>query len=216
MELIKVNSLKLKIILTPEDMREFEITNETLDYGSAKTRKAFRSILEKARCETGFDTKNDHIYVQIFPSLDGGCEMFLTRRGRLLPEPDEQKGTYLKKKYSPVYDRQSKQYRYIAETDNIENIIKLSLRMKESGFSGLSSLYASKDKYYLTIKFPKNFPSFMKNPGFDEEHHKFAYMSDYADIYYAHDLPDAYIREHAQLILSENAISRLADSFNKQ
>ena len=213
MELIKVNSLKLKIILTPEDMREFEITNETLEYGSAKTRKAFRSILEKARFETGFDTKNDHIYVQIFPSLDGGCEMFLTRRGRLLPEPDEEKGTYLKKKYSLTYERPGKEYSYIAETDNIENIIKLSHRMNEAGFSGSSSLYASKDKYYLTIKFPKAFPSFMKNTGFDEEHHRFAFMSDYADIYYASALPKAYIKEHAQLILGDNAVLRLAENF---
>ena len=89
MELIKVNSVKLKIILTPKDMEEMDITNETLDYDSVKTRSALRNILEKAKIETGFDTKRDKIYVQVFPSNDDACEMFLTRRSKLLPEPYE-------------------------------------------------------------------------------------------------------------------------------
>ena len=51
-------------------MEEMDITNETLDYDSVKTRSALRNILEKAKIETGFDTKRDKIYVQVFPSND--------------------------------------------------------------------------------------------------------------------------------------------------
>ena len=51
MELIMVNSQKLKIILTSEDMKNMDITNETLDYSSPETKKAIDKILEKAKVQ---------------------------------------------------------------------------------------------------------------------------------------------------------------------
>lgn len=216
MELIRVNSLKLKIILTPGDMQEFDITNETLDYASAKTRKAFRTILDRAKQETGFDTKNDHIYVQVFPSVDGGCELFLTRRGRLLPEADDRKSGLLKKKYTLPYDIRSEEHKYIAKTQSIENVISLCIRMKEADFSGCSSLYCEGDKYYLTVKFPKRLPSFVKDSDvWEDNSRQFAFMSEYAEISYADELTTEFIKEHAKRLCSDNAVEVLAENFGQ-
>ena len=212
MELIKVNSQKLKIILTPDDMRELDITNESLDYGTPQTRRVFKYLLEKARDETGFNVNDDSLYIQIFPSTDGGCEMFLSKKSRLLPEP-EQYGTYLKKKYTLPYDNINESRSFIAQSSNLENIIKLCARMKENGFAGKSSLYIYKQEYYLIIRFAKRYPSFSKELKCMDEDCDFSFMSEYADIYYANELPLLYISEHAKPLLKEKAVELFADKF---
>lgn len=208
-----VNSLKLKIILTPEDMKEFNITTETLDYGLPDTRRAFKSILERAREETGFDIKSDKVYVRIFPSPDGGCEMFLTRKSRLMPEPCEEKCTYFKKKYRLSSEEGRQQKEYIAESSELDNIIELSLRMRYSGFKGKSSLYLLGDNYYLTVCFPRQRPSFMKDYDMEDDIQKYSFMSEYANLSYAAPIAKAYIEEYADLIIEKGAVERLAESF---
>ena len=79
MELILINEKKLKIMLTPEDMREYEIDCESVDYARAETRRAFWSILDEAKHRTGFDAASERVYIQLYPSREGGCEMFVTR-----------------------------------------------------------------------------------------------------------------------------------------
>ena len=210
-----VNSLKLKIILTPEDMKELNISNESLDYGSSATRRAFKSILEKAKNETGFETGNDRIYVQVFPSNDGGCEMFLTKRGRLLPEPDENKSSLLHKKYKFARESEEKHQEYIAYTPNIENIIEMCIRMKSSGFSGISKLYSFKENFCLYIRFPKKFPSFVQDAyETEDDNTRFSFMSEYTDLYFAETLAKEYIKEHWKLLIGEKAVELLAQKFS--
>ena len=214
MELIMVNSLKLKIILTPEDMRELNITNESLDYGSSATRRAFKSILEKAKSETGFETGNDRVYVQVFPSNDGGCEMFLTKRCKLLPEPDENKISLLHKKYKFARETESKKQEYIARTNNIEHIIELCIRMKNAGFSGISRLYSYKEDFCLYIHFPKKFPTFVQESYTAEQDvARFSFISEYADLFFAQPLTKEYINEHWNLLIQNGAVEMLAQKF---
>lgn len=215
MELILVNSVKLKIILTPKDMEEMDISNETLDYDSAKTRRAFHSILERARNETGFDTKHDKIYVQAFPSNDGGCEMFLTRRGKLLPEPGEKEATYFKKKYRLAGDEKRERKEYIAASDEIDPLIELCLRLKKEGFSGSSSLYRLDSRYYLVLGFSRRLPTFVKDIFADDDTYRFSFMSDYADLAFAERLALAKLHEHGECIAPENAVEIFAESFGR-
>ena len=212
MELIMVNSVKLKIILSPKDMEEMDITNDTLDYNCEKTRKAFRTILERAKIETGFDIKHDRVYVQVFPSVDGGCEMFLTKRGQLLPEPKKE-GTYFRKKYKLVSDLQSERKAYIADSAELDDVISLCLRMKAQGFSGKSSLYYLDGRYYLLTDFSKKFPSFVMQQNYDEDIYRFSFMSDYADMHFAENLPLACIAERGKAILKEKAVETVFEKF---
>ena len=218
MELIMVNSVKLKIILTPKDMADMDISNDTLDYDSAKTRGALRNILERARLETGFDTKRDKIYVQVFPSHDGGCEMFLTRRGKLLPEPGDGEKSYLKKKYRLTYDDTRERKEYIAASDTFDNLADLCVRMKKEGFGGSSSLYTIGGSYYLVLDFSRRLPSFVKDTyagSFSEdETYRFSFLSDYADISFADKASLARLAEHGKQLVMGNAVETLARAFS--
>lgn len=79
MEITLLNETELKVTLTAEDMERYSIDCAHMDYGTTETRRAFWSILDEARRETGFDAARDKICIRVYPSTDGGCDMYVTR-----------------------------------------------------------------------------------------------------------------------------------------
>ena len=79
MELIMINSEKMKIMLTREDMTYYDIKMYSLGHTGNAVRKAFSRVLEDIKSETGFDTVTEKSILQVYPSRDGGCEVYLTR-----------------------------------------------------------------------------------------------------------------------------------------
>jgi len=77
MELIRISDRKLKIMLTPKDMRLFELNPEQFGQDSAQMHRSFRLLLTEVRRQTDFDADDSHLSVQYFPSREGGCEMFI-------------------------------------------------------------------------------------------------------------------------------------------
>lgn len=86
MELILISKSKLKIMLDERDMREYHINDET-DCAELKAREAIRSILDRARDEVGFETEGSEIFIQLYTSKKGGCELFVSKSK--LPAPSE-------------------------------------------------------------------------------------------------------------------------------
>ncbi len=85
MEYILIDSDKLKIILEQKDLDMFCITAEALDYSSPPAKKVFEELLGLAKSELGFDTAGKKLLLELYPSRDGGCELFLTK----LPDGSE-------------------------------------------------------------------------------------------------------------------------------
>ncbi len=83
MELILINSSKLKIMLTKDDMIQYELDCGTINYDNTETRRAFWNILDEAKHRTGFDAAADRVFIQLYPSKEGGCEMYVTKVGSL-------------------------------------------------------------------------------------------------------------------------------------
>ena len=79
MELIKISDSKLKIALTPTDMEKYSLDIQTMDYDKTQTRSAFWQLLDEAKHKTGFDAASEKIFVQIYSSAGGGCEMYVTK-----------------------------------------------------------------------------------------------------------------------------------------
>ena len=77
MELIRISDQKLKIMLTPMDMSHFELDSDSFGEDSAQMHRSFRLLLTEVRRQTDFDADDSHISVQYFPSIEGGCEMFI-------------------------------------------------------------------------------------------------------------------------------------------
>ncbi len=78
MELIRISDSKLKVMLTPMDMRQFELCADNFYDDSEKMHRSFRLLLDEVRRQSGFEADDHRISVQYFPSREGGCEMFIS------------------------------------------------------------------------------------------------------------------------------------------
>lgn len=78
MELILISNSKLKIMLNESDMKQYNISDET-DCAEISARRAIRRLLERAKLQTGFNTEDSEIFVQLYTSKNGGCELFVTK-----------------------------------------------------------------------------------------------------------------------------------------
>lgn len=83
MEMIMIGQTKLKVMLTREDLEEFELETEALDYHKTETKRMFWDILGRAKHTIGFDTDGERVLLQLYPSRSGGCELFITKLGLL-------------------------------------------------------------------------------------------------------------------------------------
>lgn len=81
MELIVIDENKLKIMLSAPDMQHYELRAERMDCADEETRRAFRHIFHDARDRIGFDTEGERLFVQLYTSRGGGCEIFVTKLG---------------------------------------------------------------------------------------------------------------------------------------
>lgn len=81
MELIVISESKLKIMLSAPDMAHYNLQTLRTRGTDADTRAAFRKIFEDARAEIGFDTQGERLFIQLYDSLEGGCEIFVTKLG---------------------------------------------------------------------------------------------------------------------------------------
>ena len=82
MEFLVVSKTKLKAILDAEDMKKYKL-DPGEEYSGAGARRVFREILAAANEEVGFRTGNDKVLIQLYPSRDGGGELFVTKLGAL-------------------------------------------------------------------------------------------------------------------------------------
>ncbi len=126
MELIQISENALKVMLTREDMEQYEIEFDALDYKNAKTRRVITKILAEARVRVGFSAESESLYIQAFSDGEGGCELFV-RRGE-------------KKKQLYAFD-------------GIRLLIFGCARLHACGFKGESSVYILNDEntYFLLL-----------------------------------------------------------------
>ena len=87
MDIILLSDDKLKVKLSPEDMKRLSISCDSMDYDDTGTRRAFWDILDKAKEKTGFDAAKERVFVQVYPSRDGGCDMYVTKASSLQERP---------------------------------------------------------------------------------------------------------------------------------
>ena len=202
MELIRINDRKLKIMLTPDDMTQFEMNVDTLGEDSAETRKSFRLLMKEVRRQIGFEIADQKVSVQYFPSREGGCEMFVCSTPYT---PEEKKRALVKPAPAGLpakADRKRTTYRRetVCRLDHLDLLLAVCHRLRGIGFTGESSAYRDENgRYYLFLTV--HAPSPFRLP--DE----LTFLTEYGKIQ-NFTLSDLYVREHADR-LSRNAVEQL-------
>jgi len=146
-DLILISQSKLKIMLTADDMAEYSLSCDNINYDNTETRRAFWDILDTAKHKTGFDAASDRVYIQVYPSKGGGCEMYVTKLHFKDGERHE-----VPLMLSSGSD--SSAFRF----DTLEDLLACCRRLDKLGYSGFSwSGYSINDKkYYLILTAPHN------------------------------------------------------------
>ena len=134
MELILINSGKLKIMLTDDEMKKYDLDTDTIDYDTTSTRRAFWSILDDAKTQTGFDAASDRVFIQLYPSRDGGAEMYITR----LTTPEQSTHTDAAVKITGVYKFAS-----------LSLMLEACSKIRPEIMPGASSAWSTNMEYYL-------------------------------------------------------------------
>ena len=213
MELIVISSNKLKIMLSADDMNKYALGAD-IDYADSKTRQAFRSILEEAREKTGFDAESEKIYIQLYPSKKGGCEVYITKiddnadgeRSELPKKISEHKMQYKPPERSsgiiPAPKRHAQKERTRAYSfSSCENMILVCRRLLSVGWKSHSSAFSADDGRFFIILKDKSFGDSPKSD-------KLVFITEYG-ISENHALITKYLCEHGNCICPAQAVEKL-------
>lgn len=208
MEIIMISDSKLKIMLCEEDLRRFELSANELDYSNTETKRMFWDILNRAKHENGFDTDGHRVLVQLYPSKDGGCELFVTKMGALECEDDIRKNTKnsgYDKLYSDVKRKKkglfSKGNLSVFGFESIDDLLSACRKLSAIGYVGESSAYkCDNGRNYLFLSDIDSTPCAPLS--------EISFITEYGTKENA-DILKYYICEHGQTICEGSAVSAL-------
>lgn len=86
MEFLTVGNSKIKIMLSCEEALARGIKADNVSYDDPEIRRSFRKILDEAKEKAGFDIGREKVLIQLYPSKDGGMELFVTKLGVISKE----------------------------------------------------------------------------------------------------------------------------------
>lgn len=199
MEFDFINESKLKILLNAEDLDEFELSAEELDYSNTETKRMFWDILSRAKKRTGFDTDGHRVLVQLYPSKDGGCEVFVTK---IIPLCDEKDGC-------PAFEKPQRKKKSSAKTSytvfsfkNLRDLSSACRGLMRTGYNGDSLAYIDeKNRWYLLLA---NL-DFSGYTPMDE----FSFLLEFGSIENT-ETYKSYLSEHAKQVCESNAVQKLS------
>ena len=209
MEFILISDNKIKVMLTEDDLREFEIETEDLDYSNTDTKRMFWDVLSRAKKLTGFDTDGQRVLVQLYPSRHGGCELFVTKIGTLCAAdencPTKKRAPILSEKISFDEDGEcldAKKKNYAAFSfDSIETVIAVCRRLSKIDYSSYSSAYIGDNgRYYLIL-------NDIDVSGYTLD--KYSFLFEFGSLE-GYETTAAYLTEHAKSLAKTRAVSLLA------
>ena len=201
MELIRISDNKLKIMLTPMDMRQFELCSDNFYDDSEKMHHSFRLLLDEVRRQSGFEADDHRISVQYFPSREGGCEMFIsnlsTERDKsscaLTPAQEMQPAPRTHGSFSRSFA-----YRF----EGLEELLSVCRRLLPMDYiiSASSAYRDDSGRYYLFLS------TFATSPFTTPE--ELYFVVEYGSIENASQLR-LYLAEHGTVLCLEDAVGTL-------
>ncbi len=156
MEMIVIAENKLKVMMTFEDMTEFDLRAEDLDYANTETKRMLWDLLDYAKRHVGFNTDGHRVLVQLYPSKEGGCELFITKIAPLTPiDRDEtlSKDTSPLLHYKPSHKKSTEKSRVgVFSFDRLESLLSVCRRLRGIGYADKSEAHVSDEgRYYLFL-----------------------------------------------------------------
>ncbi len=214
MELIRIGDSKLKITMTLDDMTQYDLDCDTMDYDNSETRKAFWAILDRAKLACGFDATGDRVFVQLYPSKKGGCEMYVTKLPLLCadrregertrsPLPRSSHASQTTTVPNPhTGDSEERERLGAYRFEGLEALIRVCRQLSAHGYDAQSSAYRDeKGRFYLLLR--------ERAGAFGTPVAEYAFITEFGTPENARTIR-LYISEHGSPICEGNAVTTLA------
>ena len=79
MRIVTVNEFRVEVTLTPEDLSEYDITYEQMDYADAETRRVLWTLLSEVRRTRGISLDlSGRLLIEVNRETDGCCRVCFT------------------------------------------------------------------------------------------------------------------------------------------
>lgn len=192
MEHIIISPGKLKLMLTKSDLDRYALDASSMDSEDTLTRQAFRTLLADVKRVSGFDTSNDKVFIQLYPSRDGGAEMYITR----LTTPQQSTHTDAAVKITGVYRFAS-----------LSIMLEACSKIREEIMPDTSSVWYAGREYYLITEECLSYKEFVDTKN----------KSGLGDLLGAYSrvmtspIAIAYVREHCRCVVERDAVRLLSE-----
>lgn len=206
MDLIRISDTKLKIMLTSSDMQYYDLHNDHISITDQHVRSVLRQLLSDAKEKTGFDGDMTRLYVQMFPSRDGGCELFVSK-------PESYENIDINHANLPALTSVGQKGRAMSPSERygqnmcvysftrLEHLISVCKRLVSIGFCGKSSAYVDyKKNYYLFLTDIPLHALYAPD--------EFCFLGEYGQRENVRSL-QTYLGEYAKMICKDNAVQTL-------
>ena len=197
MDMILISESKLKVMLSAKDMQELSLNSDTIDYDNTETRRAFWNILDEAKHKTGFDAAESRVFIQVYPSRSGGCELYVTKLAKG-EQSDAQVDCRVK---HPSLRHRKELYRFF----RLDTLLSACARLSDFHYAGESAAYADGTRYYLSLAYDTTEPIKARTILFGP----YSFLTEYGETV-GSDIAGSYISEHCICICRENAVRQLA------
>ena len=185
MKFLLIGQSKLKVTLSKEESEKYNIRAEERDYSGADIRKTLRKLLYEAKENIGFDIGAEKVLIQIYPTDDGGVELFATKLGMLA---DKDRRTVSLSDNLTTFSGARGIYCF----DSLDLLCRAARVIYKEGI--ICDVYYGEDgEYYISIA--ENVLN-----GYSE----FEILSEYGKK--MPSLPKAHLSEHARLLCEGNGI----------
>ena len=203
MELIRISNQKLKIMLTPTDMRNFELNAATFGEDRAQMHRAFRLLLAEIRRQTDFDADDNSISVQYFPSREGGCEMFISQLSSAEGTDELPRGEKNSPNERPLRKKmhvESFSRECVYRISDLHTLLAVCRRLSSLGYDGESHAFRDDRYYYLFLSVRSASPFSIPD--------ELSFLVEYGSIECS-SIQKSYLSEHGHSIASKDAVHLL-------
>ena len=197
MEWIRISANKLKIMLTAEDARHYDLDCRESTFSDTATRTVFREILSDVYRETGFEASAEKTYIQMYPSKEGGCELFITKTGLVLTSEEEKSPRTVAKYIPRLSSRQRNCTLAYLFGELAHLLIGCRALQRESNALTSDAYHDDKGQWWLTITPQEGFQNSRLAP-LDDLGRRVPFEN-----------AQIFLLEHATKICSENALDTL-------
>ncbi len=143
MEFVRISKSKIKVIITKQECHRYELIAKDGEYDSSALRNSLPEIFKEVRKNVNFNFASEKVLIQLYPTEDGGCELYATILDYL---SNKDKSALLSANNLNTYEKKRCQYHF----DTLSDVICALNKIKREGIDS-DLFYDTYTGYYLSV-----------------------------------------------------------------